>query len=512
MIGTPGRRGLSLETVSLCKRFGTLQALDSVSMSVAAASVHALLGENGAGKSTLVKCLMGFHRADQGQVLIDGREREITDPRAAQALGLGMVYQHFTLAPSLTGAENLLVSRARVPAVIDWKAERIEIGAFMERTPLQVPLDRPVGELAAGEKQKLEILKQLYLGNRLLVLDEPTSVLTPAEADELLGLMRDMAHAGEITVLIITHKLREVQAFADAVTVLRHGRKVGGGSARSMSRADMASLMVGHAVADSYEATPRRQYAGHDVREPVLALHGVSGMSAAGRRIEIDKLEVAAGEIVGVAGVSGNGQRELFEMLTGQRPSSGTIAVHGRRLRPDRDAWRESRVRFLPEEPLANACAPTMSVADNLALRNFDVDADERPRFWLDRRAIARNAARLIEAFGIRSHSLAQPISALSGGNVQRAVLARELDGAVDLLVVANPCFGLDFAAVQEIHGRLIGVRDEGCAVLLFSEDLDEILALADRVVVMSDGRIGHETPRAQADRATIGNHMAGHH
>jgi simple sugar transport system ATP-binding protein len=238
-------RAPALETIGMTKRFGPLVALDDVSIAVAGGSFHALLGENGAGKSTLVKCIMGFYSADRGQVLLDGKEIRVLNPRDARASGIGMVYQHFTLVPSLTGAENLVISRADVGFVIDWRAETRALEAFLERMPFRVRLDVPVASLAAGEKQKLEILKLLYLDQSLLILDEPTSVLTPSEADEILGLLKGMAVRKQITVVMITHKFREVTAFADAVTVLRRGRKVAAGNVAEMSTDQMARLMIG---------------------------------------------------------------------------------------------------------------------------------------------------------------------------------------------------------------------------------------------------------------------------
>src|SRR5258708_6277489 len=238
-------RAPSLETIGMTKVFGSLVALDDVSIKVEPGTVHALLGENGAGKSTLVKCIMGFYAADRGQVLLDGMEAQIRSPRDARALGIGMVYQHFTLVPSLTGAENLVISRADAPAVIDWKKEKRALGEFLDRMPFRGPLDVPASTLAAGEKQKLEILKLLYLDQRLLILDEPTSVLTPGEADDMLGLLKGMAARKEITLIMITHKFREVLAFADSVTVLRRGRQVGGGNVSDLTTDAMARMMIG---------------------------------------------------------------------------------------------------------------------------------------------------------------------------------------------------------------------------------------------------------------------------
>lgn len=498
---------IGLEVLHMTMRFGNFTALDDVSMRVQAGSFHALLGENGAGKSTLVKCIMGFYHATAGELLVAGREARMADPKDAQALGLGMVYQHFTLVPSLTGAENLVISRADVPSVIDWRSETRRLEDFMARMPFRVPLDRPVARLAAGEKQKLEILKQLYLGNRFLILDEPTSVLTPAEADEVLGHVRALTQAGEITVLMITHKFREVTAFADEVTILRRGRKVGVGRVGEMTIAEMSTAMMG--AAPEITTRPRAE----TERRPVLTLKGVRALDRSGlKSLEIDDVTLHSGEILGVAGISGNGQVELMEVLTGQRRiTGGDIRLHGAPFHATRAEARAHKLRYLPEEPLANACAPRMSVAENLAFRIFDAGKGGGTSIWLDGRAIARNAANKIAEFGIKTSSPAACIATLSGGNVQRAVLARELSGEVEALIVSNPCFGLDFSAVSEIRDRLVEARNRGTAILLISEDLDEIIELSDRILVMSEGRVTFETAGAGADPAELGRHMAGH-
>lgn len=497
----------SVEALNVTMRFGEFTALDDVSIKIEAGSFHALLGENGAGKSTIVKAIMGFYRATAGTVLVAGREVEMTDPKVAQGLGLGMVYQHFTLVPSLTAAENLVISRADAPAVINWKAERAALQAFMARMPFSVPLDQPVNRLAAGEKQKLEILKQLYLGHRFLILDEPTSVLTPAEADEVLGHVRALTQAGEVTVLMITHKFREVTAFADDLTVLRRGKRVGGGRVADMTPADMAAMMMGEAPKPSTRQRAKTK------GEVVLHLDGLRTMDRSGLKpIAIDGVSLRAGEILGVAGVSGNGQMELMEVLTGQRHlSDGKIILNGAPYTATRTEAKQHKVRYLPEEPLRNACAPRMSVAENLAFRSFDEGGGDRPVFWKSNSAIARNATALISAFNVKTSSPSARIASLSGGNVQRAVLARELTGDVEVLIVSNPCFGLDFAAVSAIRDRLVEARNRGVAILLISEDLDEIMELSDRIIVMSQGHVAYETPIATANVAEIGQYMAGH-
>ena len=496
---------LGVETVGMTMRFGAFIALDRVSIEVAPGTFHALLGENGAGKSTLVKCIMGFHRASGGQLMVGGREVEAPDPRAAHALGLGMVYQHFTLVPSLTAAENLVIGRENAPQVINWRAEKAKLEAFMAQMPFAVPLDQPVRVLTAGEKQKLEILKQLYLDRRFLILDEPTSVLTPEEADEVLGHVKALCRAGEITALMITHKFREVAAYADQVSILRRGRLVGSGHVAGLTQADMARMMMGEDA--QIEPAPRAGAAG----APVLSIAGMRARDRSGlKEVAIDALEVRAGEIVGVAGISGNGQMELMEVLAGQRRmSEGEIRVNGSPYSATREEARVNRVRHLPEEPLRNACAPRMSVTENIGFRSFD-QKDEGIRFWLSMREMKSRALELAEAFKVRSASLDAPISSLSGGNVQRVALARELTGKVDLLAVSNPCFGLDFAAVAEIRARIMAARNAGAAVLLMSEDLDEVMELADRVLVMSEGCIAYECAAAEADSAEIGRRMGG--
>jgi len=501
-------RAPSLQTVSMTKTFGSLVALDDVSINVEAGSFHALLGENGAGKSTLVKCIMGFYQADRGSVILDGHEAEIRNPRDARALGIGMVYQHFTLVPSLTGAENLVISRADTPAVIDWKKEGRALASFLDSMPFRVPLDVPVWALAAGEKQKLEILKLLYLDQRLLILDEPTSVLTPDEADEMLGLLKGMAKRGDITVIMITHKFREVTSFADEVTVLRRGRRVGGGKVSDLSTEAMARMMIGD--------TQIRARATRNERPPgktVLELVALCADDDEGLPV-LDKvnLKVHAGEIVGIAGVSGNGQAQLVEVLSGQRPlTDGRIFIKQEPFEPTRDSFYRLKVFGLPEEPLKNAAVPRMTVAENMAFRTFDHPPIAKLGWWMSPGPMRTKARELIGRYRVKTPSPETAIADLSGGNVQRTVLARELSAGVDVLIVANPCFGLDFASVVEIRSQIMESRNRGAAVLLISEDLDEILELADRVAVMSEGTINYIAPVGETDRATIGKHMAGH-
>ncbi len=497
-----------LQVNGMTKRFGSLVALENLSMRLKPGSFHALLGENGAGKSTLVKCVMGFYQPTAGQVLIDGHSVQISNPRDAHRYGIGMVYQHFTSVPAMTVAENLVLSRFGGGGVINWKAELEELQAFMSSSPFQVPLETPIAQLAAGQKQKLEILKQIYLHSRILILDEPTSVLTPAEADEVLGLLRQQVSAGELSVLMISHKFREVTAFADEITVLRKGKFAGSGQVSQLTVAEMAEMMMG----EQKTPTPVQKTSQPDA-VPVLEVRQLSAQKDNGTAaVSGLDLTVYSGEIVGIAGISGNGQRELVEVLAGQREASaGEVWVNGEQYNATRAEMYRHQVFSLPEEPLRNACVGHMSVAENMALRTFDRPPQAKG-ILLILQAIRQTAVGLISQFSVKTPSPETPVQNLSGGNVQRAVLARELSAEqIKLLIAANPCFGLDFAAVDFIHTQILNARNRGVAVLLVSEDLDELLKLSDRLIVISGGQFTYQSPTATAEYTAIGHAMAGH-
>ena len=496
----------SVEVVGMTKAFGSLVALDDVSVAIRPGSFHALLGENGAGKSTLVKCMMGYYHADSGSVVIDGAARQIANPRHAHRFGLGMVYQHFTLVPNMTVAENLILGEEDLPPLIHWDNQRDRIEDFQKTMPFRLDLDRSIYGLAAGEKQKLEILKQLFLGHRVLILDEPTTVLTPAESDEILGMMREMAEENRLTVILITHKFREVLGFAREVTVLRAGRKVGTAAVSDLSFDDLVQMMIGREKLPE----PASRVAMHDTSANLefrnLTVTNDKGVIA----VAGASLKVHAGEIVGIAGVSGNGQRELVEALAGQRAvESGDVLVGGAPYGRTRHEMRQRKVFLLSDEPLRNSCVRSMTVAENLAFRSFDRRDNTVGRWLVNRGSLRRQATALIERYGIKTQGPDARIDTLSGGNVQRTVLARELHEEVAVLIAQNPCFGLDVAAVAEIHNQIMGTRNKGAAILLISEDLDELLELADRIVVMFEGEFVYETPRQRADVNTIGRYMA---
>ena len=403
-----------LQAQGITKRFGPLVALKDVNFRLRSGQFHALLGENGAGKSTLVKCIMGYYHPDEGQILLDQQHVTIRSPRDAQAFGIGMVYQQFTLISNMTVLENLVISRAKLNPIINWQQEEAHLIQFMEKMPFKVSLSARVSSLAAGEKQKVEILKQLALQNRILILDEPTSVLTPQEADEMLGHLRAMTLAQQLSVLIITHKLREVAAFADEVTVLRKGQFVGSGKVSELKVSQMAEMMVGSEItAKPKQRTPR------STSVPKLVLQDIRIKDDLG--VEVVRgvhLTIHEGEIVGVAGVSGNGQRELVEVLGGQRPATaGTIRVQDHLYQPTRKKIVRHKMVCLPEEPLQNTCVGHMTVAENLAFRNFDSAPHAMGGWLISRPALRRSAYGLIERYNIKPPYPDTPIRSLSGKN-----------------------------------------------------------------------------------------------
>lgn len=497
-----------LEAISISKQFGSVKALNAVSMKLRENSVHALLGENGAGKSTLVKCIMGYYNPDAGQLLYKGKEVVINSPQQAAMLGLGMVYQHFTLIPNMTIAENIVLSRPNLPAIIDWKSEIAALEKKMADMPFQFKLTRLVSELSVGEKLKVEITKQLLLDSKILILDEPTSVLTPAEADEVLDKIYQLTRDGKLTVLIITHKFREVTKYADDVTVLRKGEYIGSTTVAESTPQQLADMMVG---GESLSKPPAR--AAHSDAVCKLKINGLIVENDQGIKAvnELD-LAVNSGEIVGIAGVSGNGQKQLVEALAGQRKAlAGEINAHDKKFHGAQKEMLVEKFYCLPEEPLRNACVGNMSVAENLVLRKFNRPPFTFLRVLLHPKTIFANAKNLIAQYKVRTSGPHQEIRGLSGGNIQRVVLARELAQDVSILVVSNPCFGLDFKAVADIRGQILEARNKGTAVLLLSEDLDEILELSDRFFVISEGKLVYETTPAAADLTTVGQYMAGH-
>jgi ABC-type uncharacterized transport system ATPase subunit len=507
--GTGASRPVALELRGITKRFGPLLANDGIDLTLHRGEILAMLGENGAGKTTLMNILFGHYTADAGTVRVADAAGRLVPlppgrPRAALAAGIGMVHQHFTLAEALSGLDNITLGTEPL-----WRLRRRtheardKLAALMARAGLAVDLAAPVGTLTVGERQRIEILKALYRDARVLILDEPTAVLTPAESEGLFSVLRALAAQG-LAIAFISHKLGEVVAGSDRVAVLRAGRKVAERATAGADRADLAALMVGRAVA------PVRRTA-HAPGPEVLALEGVAvaGLDLRGRLDRAD-LVVRAGEIVGVAGVAGNGQAALARLLFGlARPSAGTVRLQGRTVtRFDPRAAIRAGIGRIPEDRHHEGAVPAMSVAENVAIE--DIRGTFQRFGFLRRRRMAARALAAIEAYGIRCPGPDAPIRLLSGGNMQKVILARALDGDPALIVAAQPTRGLDVGAVAEIHRRLLDASGRGAGIVLISEDLDEVFALSDRIAVMARARLSEALPAETLDRTRLGLMMAG--
>jgi simple sugar transport system ATP-binding protein len=492
----------------ITKRFPGVVANDHVDFEAAVGEVHALLGENGAGKSTLSNILTGLYRPDEGEIFLLGEHVHFPAPRDALDAGIFMVHQHFRLVEPFTVAENVVLGDHRGEGrTFRLRPRAIEqrVAELSERYGMAVEPRARIWQLSLGEQQRVEILKALYREARILILDEPTAVLTPQEADVLFETMREMAAEGR-TVIFISHKLHEVKAVADRVTVLRGGHSLATVSAAEATPRSLATLMVGGELGAAGEARARTP------GEAVLQLDGIWTRGDRGEAaVRGASLVVRAGEIVAVAGVAGNGQRELAETIAGMRaPTEGSVRVGGKPLRAgDPRAAIGAGVAYVPEDRLGTGVSPSLSIASNLVLKSYrGRSASRGPFLRLGR--IRANAVELIHHYRIAAPGPAAPARLLSGGNLQKVVLAREFSGQPHLLVAASPTRGLDVGAIETVHAYLRDAAADGVAVLLLSEDLDEILALADRIAVMYEGAIVGETTRADASVEELGLLMAG--
>jgi general nucleoside transport system ATP-binding protein len=494
----------------ISKRFPGVVANDGVDFEVAAGEVHALLGENGAGKSTLSNILIGLYRPDEGEILLHGRPVEFSSPRDALDAGIGMVHQHFRLVPPFTVAENVVLGDHRDVGrsfVLHPREIERRVAELAEQYHLAVHPRARIWQLSVGEQQRVEILKTLYRDARILILDEPTSVLTPQESQALFRTLRVMAADGR-AIVFISHKLHEVKAVADRVTVLRAGRSVATVTAADATPHSLAALMVGRDV----EAVRRHERA-PGARVTALVIERLCAEGDLGTEALRDvTLTVHAGEIVGVAGVAGNGQRELAETITGlRRPTSGRVRVGNRLLRAGdpRDAI-QAGIGHVPEDRLGTGVAPSLSIAANAVLKSYRSSEVSRGPLMRGRRVLQR-AHELIDRYAIKTPSATTPARQLSGGNLQKVVLGREFSGRPQVLIAASPTRGLDVGAIETVHRYLVDAAAErNVGVLLISEDLDEILALADRVVVMYEGAIAGEVRPGEATIEEIGLLMAG--
>ncbi len=503
--GMPG--ALAVEAIDMTKRFPGVVANDHVSFQAAAGEVHALLGENGAGKTTLCNLLMGLYRPDEGKLFIGGRAVRFHSPKDAQDVGIFMVHQHLRLVESMTVAENVVLGWSK-PRKLRFAPRAVEKAVAEAADRFQMPVDprARIWQLSLGERQRVEILKALYRGARILILDEPTTVLTPQETDQLFSSVRDMAAAGR-TVIFISHKLPEVLAVADRVTILRQGRSIATVPTAGTDADQLAGLMVGREV--SLEATAKL------TEEPgpvVLELQRVSARGDLGTEALKDvTLQVSSGEILGIAGVAGNGQRELAEVITGLRATTaGKISIAGTQLPAgDSRAAIDLGVAYVPEDRMGTGISPNLSIAENLMLKSYR-GKTMRAGLLLSSRKANASAKEMIARFDVRAPGPRTLVRQLSGGNIQKVLLARELSSDPRLLVAASPTRGLDVGATQYVRRVLAETAQHGVAVVMVSEDLDEILELSDRIAVFYNGRIVGIIPAAGANRQQIGLMMAG--
>lgn len=495
-----------MEMVQIVKRFPGVLANDHVDFDVRSGEVHALLGENGAGKSTLMKILYGFYQQDEGEVRINGKNVTINSPSDAIRQGIGMIHQHFMLVPTLTVVENVALglTSSRGPLTdLDRVAARVE--ELADAYGLQVDPFARVWQLSVGQQQRVEIIKALYRGADLLILDEPTAVLTPQEVDEFFVTLKQMASEGH-SLIFISHKLHEVVHISDRVTVLRDGKMVGSVPTVETTRRQMAEMMVGRELNQQLK---RLDASRGECRLEVNDVHAMSDRETPALRGI--SLKVHAGEILGLAGVSGNGQRELAQVICGLRPATkGKVTLGGKDVTgASPDKLIDQGLSYVPEERMRDGMVRDFTVAENLILRDH-TDSPYSKAGFFNFKAIQQRSDELVKSFNVKTPSLDTPAKNLSGGNIQKLILARELSRKPGVVVAAQPTRGLDIGAIEYVHQTLLAQREEGTAILLISEDLDEVLALSDRIAVIFEGRIMGEVSSEEATAQQLGLMMAG--
>lgn len=494
-----------LEVDSLRKTFHHVVANDEVSVQIRKGEVHCLLGENGAGKSTLAKCIYGAYKADTGRILMHGEEVEITSPKDAIRLKIGMVHQHFVLVPPMTALENIVVGVSTGSIVLDLKSARAKIQALCDNYQLDINLDERVDELSVGQQQWVEILKALYVGVDILILDEPTAVLTPQETAKLFNILRQMTSEG-ISIILITHKLYEVMSISDRVTVLRKGKVVAERETKDVSTEELARLMVGREV--TFRVKKEKLDSG-DVVFEIAELHALRDNGAAAL---VDfSLTVHRNEILGLAGVGGNGQDELFDIIAGVRkPMRGQVFMSGQNITDMTPSDRSSNgLASIPPDRIEQGLLMGFSVGDNLIL-GFQHTQRFMSQIFLNEKKIREFANESIQNFNIATSGPEQIARELSGGNLQKLILARELSHKIDFIIASCPTRGLDVGAMQYVHEQLVLLRGKGAGILLVSEDLDEVMNVSDRIAVIYKGQIMGIVKADTISREEIGLLMAG--
>ena len=497
-----------LQAKGITKRFPGVLANDKVDFDLKKGEIHVLLGENGAGKSTLMNILYGLYHQEEGEMLVNGKAVKVEDPNDSIALGIGMVHQHFMLVPVFTVAENIMLGDETTRrGLLDRKAVSAKVKDLSHQYGLDVDPDALVGQLPVGIQQRVEIVKTLYRDAQILILDEPTAVLTPQEVEELFVIMRGLTERG-VSIIFITHKLKEVLAVADRITVMRAGRVVGTVTPDEVDQAKLASLMVGREVilkVKKGEAEPK---------EKVLTVENLEVQDDRGlEAVRGVSFDVREGEILGIAGVQGNGQTELAEALTGLRPTQGGLVllagkdVTGKTPRP----IIETGLAHIPEDRQRHGLVLGYTIADNMVLCNYYLPPFAKGMV-LQQESVDANARELIKEYDVRTPSPFVPVTKLSGGNQQKVIVARELSRDVKLLIASQPTRGLDVGSIEYIHKEIVAMRDQGLGVLLISAELDEIMALSDRIAVMYRGQIVKIVDANSATREELGLWMAGSH
>ncbi len=498
----------AIELTGVCKTFGSVKANDHVDLVVRSGTVHGIIGENGAGKSTLMSILYGFYTADEGTIRVRGKEVAIQNSNQAIALGIGMVHQHFMLVEPFTVLENIVLgAESGFRLETSFEHARAELKRLSQQYGLDVDPDAVISDLSVGTRQRVEILKALYRGAEILILDEPTGVLTPGETEQLFNILRTLREEG-VTILLITHKLKEIMAITDSVSIMRAGRMVAHRETRETSTEELAELMVGRKVLLKVE---RSDVEPGQVRIGVKDLRLVDDSGV--ERLKSLNFSVRAGEIVGVAGVSGNGQSELLDVLSGMRPAtSGVAELDGVRIDfgiHDPARARQMGVAHIPEDRHQRGLVKTFSAAETSIL-GYQRDPDINRHGLLDSRAVHQRCEQLMHNFDVRPPLPDLKSANFSGGNQQKLIIAREFSHHPGILLVGQPTRGVDIGAIEFIHKKLLSLREQGCAILLVSVELDEIMSLSDRIIVMCNGAITGEVKGGEADEKTLGMLMAG--